>query len=451
MADKNNPPTLIYCFLDTNILIEFQTFDEVEWPQLLNAQQVCLVLAPIVVYELDKHKSDYSNTRLQKRARMLLSKLNKLLDVETPPGELPQVRRNVTLMTLKEPSVDWKAEGLDPNVPDDRLIASILDFRREHPSDEVCLLSDDSGPRFKAKPYNITTLAPKEGSLRHIEPPTPEEVEIKELKKQLQVLTDRMPILKFGFYENEQVVHQLTRPTNILWHWQTPEDFAADEIARKREELNQMLARVNSSVQEDEVSKFTEEYEKYLTELEPALKMQFIKEYAPSCRLKLALVNEGTAPANDVAVYIAFPNGSSIVTISDLNDEVNIKEELPNPPPIPTWAQPPKPKWLIDMESSLIIPYIQRMVGSINMANSLFYSPGISVPRRNTYYSYTFPFGQNTLAEKISKLSHHRQVSIGAMIAYLPPKVHDGFKVTYSVMADELLEPIKGELNVRWE
>lgn len=450
MADKNNPLTLIYCFLDTNILIEFQTFDEVEWPQLLTAQQVFLVLAPIVVYELDKHKSDYSNTRRQKRARMLLSKLNKLMDAETLPGELPQVRRNVTLMTLKEPSVDWKAEGLDPNIPDDRFIASILDYQREHPSDEVCLLSDDSGPRFKAKHYNITTLAPKEGLLRHIEPPTPEEVEIKELKKQLQVLTDRMPILKFGFYENEQVVDQLTRPTNILWRWQTPEDFAADEIARKREELVQMLARANSSIQEDEVRKFTEEYEKYLTDLEPALKMQFIKEYAPSCRLELALVNEGSAPANDIAVHIAFPKGSSIVTTSNLKDEVNIEEELPKSPTIPAWAQLPKPKWLIDMESSLNIPYLQKMVSSMNIAIPLLYSPGISVPRRNTYYSYTFPFGQNTLAEKFSKLSHHRRVSIGTMIAYLPPKTHVGFKVTYSVMADELLEPIKGELNVRW-
>jgi predicted ribonuclease YlaK len=174
MADKNNPLTHIYCFLDTNILMEFQTFDEVEWPQLLNAQRVCLVLAPIVVYELDKHKSDYSNSRRQKRARMLLSKLNKLLDTERPTGELPQVRRNVTLMTLKEPLIDWRAEGLDSNVPDDRFIGSILDFRREHPSEAVCLLSDDSGPRFKAKTYNITAFAPKEDLLRHIEPPSPD-------------------------------------------------------------------------------------------------------------------------------------------------------------------------------------------------------------------------------------------------------------------------------------
>jgi len=452
MADKNIPLNLIYCFLDTNILIEFQTFDEVDWPQVLDVRKVCLVLAPIVIHELDQHKSDFNNTRRQKRARMLLSKLNKFLETETPSGELPPVRRNVTIMPLTEPLVDWKAEGLDPNVPDDRLIASILDYQREHPSDKVCLLSDDSGPRLKAKPRNITALAPKEQLLRHIEPPTPEELEIKELKTQLQVFIDRTPILKLRFYENEKVVDQLTRPADIVWQWQTPEDFAADEISEKREELDQMLARANSSVPEDEVRKFTEEYEKYLTDLEPALKIQFIKKYAPSCRLELVLVNEGSAPANDIAVQITFPKGSSIVTISDLNDEVNIEEELPQSPAIPAWAQPPQPKLVLDMVKPLNTPLLQNMVSTINAANSLLYRQGpILMPRRKTYYSYTFPFGQNTLTQKISKLSHHRRVSIETMVVYLPPKAHDGFKVEYSIMADELLEPIKGALLVHWK
>src|SRR5258708_184817 len=117
MADKTNKFPLVYCFLDTNILIQFQTFDEVEWPRILHAKKVCLVLAPIVLRELDKHKTDYNNSRLQKRARMILSKLNRLLETETAADVLPQVRRNVTLMTLREPLINWEAEGLDRNEP----------------------------------------------------------------------------------------------------------------------------------------------------------------------------------------------------------------------------------------------------------------------------------------------------------------------------------------------
>jgi hypothetical protein len=158
----------IYCFLDTNILLEFTTFDEVDWPKVLSAKQVCLVLAPIVLRELDKHKTDYHNSRRQNRARMLLSKLSKIFDTT---NQAIYIRPNVTMMILpKEPFVDkpedWVKEGLDQNISDDRLLASILDFMRQHPSEKILLLSDDSGPRFKARSHNIQSLAPSDGLIR---------------------------------------------------------------------------------------------------------------------------------------------------------------------------------------------------------------------------------------------------------------------------------------------
>src|SRR6266536_851128 len=258
MADENKKIPHAYCFLDTNILIQFQTFNEVNWLKVLNAKQVCLVLAPVVIHELDIHKSDYSNARRQKRARMLLPKITKLIEEEPIGDELPQVRRNVTLMVLpNEPLIDWRAEHLDPMVNDDRLIASILEFSRQHPSENVLLLSDDSGPRFKAKSHNILAKDPQ-----------------CELTEKLAVYTNRMTKLRLGFCENGEVVDEITRPLNEAWRWQTPVEYAEEKITWKREALEQMLARADNTVNEDEIQKFTQEYEKYLVDLEPALKMQ---------------------------------------------------------------------------------------------------------------------------------------------------------------------------------
>ena len=452
MADKTEKVPYVYCFLDTNILLEFETFDDVEWPKVLNAKQVCLVLAPVVISELDKHKTDYNNARRQKRARMLLPKITKLTEGETIADALPQVRHNVTLLVLpNEPLIDWKAEHLDPTVNDDRLIASILEFSRERPLEGVLLLSDDSGPRFKAKSRNIPMQAPPDKLKRLVEPPSPEEVENRKLKQQIQELTERMPILKLGFYEHEQIVDEVIRPMNTAWLWQTPEEYVQEEIAQKREDLAHILAKANDTVQEDDVRKFTEEYEKYLAKLEPALKMQFIKDYSPYCKFQLTVVNEGSAPARGIGISILFPKGASVLTTYELDDDVEIEAEMPAEPALPEWAKPPVPEWMkkILPSSSLLAAMSATGALSKGILGSTVYKPAGFY--KKTYYIYNFPFDRDTFEQRTDKLSHHEQWPIKPMAVYLPPSARKGFSIEYSVYADELLEPITGELKVRWE
>jgi len=454
MANKTEKVPYIYCFLDTNILLEFETFDDVDWPKVLNAKQVCLVLAPVVLSELDKHKTDYNNVRRQKRARMLLPKITNLTERETIAGELPQVRRNVTLMVLpNEPLIDWAIEHLDPTVNDDRLIASTLEFSRQHPTETVLLLSDDSGPRFKAKPRSIQTLAPPYGLNRLVEPPSPEEVENRKLKQQIKELTERIPDLKFGFYEHGHIVNanEIMRPVNTTWLWQTPEKYAEEKVAQKREDLTSVLAKANDTVPEDEVQEFRETYEKYLAQLEPAFKMQFIKDYSPNCMVQFIMVNGGSAPANGVGLHIAFPKGSSVITLSNPDDTVEIETEVPDEPDLPAWAQPPVPEWVKKMlpSSSQLAAMSATSMLSKNILGSMIYRPAGFY--KSTYYDYTFPFDHNTLVQKTDKLSHHEQWPFKPLVVYLPPDTLKGFSIKYSVYADELLKPITGELKVTWE
>jgi len=447
MADKTEKVPYVYCFLDTNILLEFETFDDVDWPKVLNAKQVCLVLAPVVISELDKHKTDYNNARRQKRARMLLPKITKLNEAETIADTLPQVRHNVTLLVLpNEPLIDWKAEHLDPMVNDDRLIASILEFSRQRPLERVLLLSDDSGPRFKAKSRNIPMQAPPDRLKRLVEPPSPEEVENRKLKQQIQELTERMPTLRLGFYEHGQIVDEIIRPMSTAWLWQTPEEYVQEEIDQKREDLAYIVAKANDTVQEDEVRKFTEEYEKYLAKLEHALKMQFIKDYSPYCKFQLTVINEGSAPAQGVGVHIMFPKGAAVVY--ELDDDMEIEVEMPAEPALPEWAKTPVPEWIKNMMPP------QSLLSSMNIlsrgiAPTLVYKPAGFY--KNTYYIYNFPFDRNTFEQRTDKLSHHEQWPIKPMAVYLPPSAREGFSIKYSVYADELLEPIAGGLKVRWE
>lgn len=57
MEEQNVIP-LTHCFLDTNVFLHFQRFDTVDWPKVLGAQQVCLMLTTTVMEELNYHKDD---------------------------------------------------------------------------------------------------------------------------------------------------------------------------------------------------------------------------------------------------------------------------------------------------------------------------------------------------------------------------------------------------------
>jgi hypothetical protein len=445
-----------YCFLDTNILLHFQTFNEVDWPKVVHAKQVCLVLAPIVLRELDKHKHDYNNERRRSRARVILSKLKPLLETVTVAEQLPQVRNNVSLLALlEEPLLDWTAERLDQTVNDDRLLASILDFRNHHPAEPVFLLADDFPLRLKARSRGIQVLPPDE-LIRHIEPPSAEEATIRELKQQIQELTNRMPQLRLGFWENGEVVNKVARPLNEAWIWQTREEYVEEEMSQKREALAHMLARADNSVEKDEVQEFDEKYEKYLADLEPALTMQFIQEYNPYCRLELTVINEGTASAQEVEVQITLPTDSSIVTLDNLDTVVKIEVAMPGEPDIPEWAKPPAPTRTMNLVSPSMINFMNSMNSLASFRSRLLSSHFQTVsfrpnPDKHTYYFESFPFHRNVLTERANMIGHHRRLQMKPLIVYLPANTQSGFTITYSLFTEEVPSPITGELQVRWE
>lgn len=109
----NNQPSeqKVYCFLDTDALLNFKTFDEVDWPGILEGNEVCLVLAPTVMKELNKHKDDASNEWRHKRARMLTAKFKKLFLLADAQGII-RIHKDIFLMRIvNEPLIggDWAA------------------------------------------------------------------------------------------------------------------------------------------------------------------------------------------------------------------------------------------------------------------------------------------------------------------------------------------------------
>lgn len=212
----------VFVFPDTNVFLHFQFFDEVDWPAHLDVKEVTLVLTQAVLGELDEKK--WSGTRREKaRAQKVMKRLD-ALELSTTAVRL---RQGLSIMALdSEPGNELFAQHrLSAQVIDDRLVASVLEFK-DAASDRVVILSDDTGLRVKAKGRRLEVLAPPE-SLRNEEEPDETERELEKAKRELAEARSAAPELRLAFE---------TGGGHLQLEWHLAADFEPAALSRLLEE-----------------------------------------------------------------------------------------------------------------------------------------------------------------------------------------------------------------------
>jgi hypothetical protein len=131
MSDDATKDDSLYCFLDTCTLLHFTTFDEVDWPAVLGVPSVCLMVAPIVVRELNDHKDDSHNDRRQQRARVVIRKLRTFLLLqqqfmsEPVGGDSERVGRGLGGGDASATSAGWRVAERGCAPPSDRGVGAL--------------------------------------------------------------------------------------------------------------------------------------------------------------------------------------------------------------------------------------------------------------------------------------------------------------------------------------
>ena len=139
----------VYAFIDTNVLLHYSFFRDVDWAAVVGVRKVVLVFAPVVLTELDHHKWSGSR-RERKQAKVVIKALDELGLSKMPV----RLREGVGVMAIaNEPNeLVFRREQLHAGVADDRLLASLLSFRDECGNDDRALLmTADAGLRIKAR------------------------------------------------------------------------------------------------------------------------------------------------------------------------------------------------------------------------------------------------------------------------------------------------------------
>ncbi len=441
---------MLYCFLDTNIFIHFTTFDEIDWLNVLDTMELCLVVPMKVIQELDKLKRDPASDWKRKRASLVLRKIDEFR--ETNQGV---VRKNVSIQVeINSPTSRWLEEhGYDPSDADDCIVAAVARFASEKTQDLIVLFTDDSGPRLKATSRGIKCVVPP-AILKLKDESDPLQKENQRLKQELMKLQLAQPNLAVKFETDEgKLVDQI----DFLADFEAINDIQLRldrELARSFEAgryIDKVDGEVNSTdhsndalvshivgydlgmiyPSREEVDAYHVKLKEYIyTEYRDYLIKYFVYHNKDNllCRPRIMLINSGMAPGKNIDVQMHFPDG------------LEIFEDVPNLPEQP--FSPPKPriKTIYDRlvsESHFILPTIPN----IAYPNSIDFSgPSISIEKTNSYEVNWGPddlkHNQNTLMVVLNLLFEPTENQITA------------FDITYEISADNLPVPSKGTLKI---
>lgn len=422
-----------YLFLDTNVLIHFQSFDTIKWNEVLNSTDpFTIVFTPIVISELDKHKYSQKQ-KLARKAKAILPQIEMVLD-NASSCSFP-----VLCIAIKPSEETFTKHRLRTDDADDNLIASIIEFISEKlEGDSIILVTNDVGPRLKAKAHQISTLKPLD-KYKLTEEPDELEKEATALRKELNELKTKIPNITLLFSDgnsfttipakeqpkskNEYLavkMMEIIEQHAPLVYNDSLLDYMNIKIPNP---LLLQISREQVKAYNERLNEFLLKYEEYCSSrYEWALMMH------NSLDLRLVLENKGNTPAVNLEIEL------------DISDECVVfeKDEVPG---APTKPEPPaKPKSSLDFSFLEPIQPISSFIPKIS-PDTFNFNNESPVVQQTDGYKVTY---------KIKSLKHNQSKELEqVVIVFDDINATTGLSINYKIFADNIPKLITGSLHLK--
>jgi len=433
-------------YLDTNIFLHYQPFNKINWLEIVKAESATIVIPPVTIRELNKHKDSHPRAQIKKRAGETIRRLSGLFDL----GANAKINEEVfASLEDRDPTIDFAAHQLNFSIQDDHLIASILMNRQEAPTDHIVLVTSDLGLALVAKAgrQGINTQKMPE-NFRIADEPDPYESKIKQLEQQIRELNSRTPNLSLAYEDGKQYARiKLPHPVSL---GQSEIEEKIIEIKnkfpkRKKEGVQDnaplpqnviekgSLMEMMDLISQEEVGRYNNEVDEYITAYTQFMisNVEFENLKRRTFKLDIALANDGTAPAEDIDIYLHFPDGFQLLE----------EDELPNPPEP---SDPPlKP-----------MTAMQQLNNSINrniMPSSVYFNQPVSSPRlpQNVSNPNIKRVNSYDVQIHVQKLKHTLQVFLDPLfIVFDNFESANSFSVKYRILAANIPHEFTGNLHI---
>jgi len=422
-----------YCFIDSNSFLHYRMFTDINWNKVTNSSSVLLIVCPAVLKELDQKKfSDY-DINIRNRSQQVLSKMSKM----ATSNLIYKIEKNLDLLFISsEPSIDWEKEGLSSQIADDRIIASILGQKNNFKN--IILVTSDIGLTLKASNKGIKCISLPDEYRLNIKKDKKQK-EIEKLRNKITVLENRLPVLKLKILADNEPADFIKITLNQI---AAPSE---DELNRKLKAIRHELQFKPSSKNlgifsdlllytKDEIERYEEDLNEYIKEMYKYYQEEYKFREIQSrlIELKFVIINVGNQPAEDIEIFTNFPDG--FVMFSE--DELPKKPKEPEKPTLPRTQQ----EMISNFQKSLIPNFPNLNIPSIiapNINRNL--SSGPQIRKTNSY----------EVKYDLDKLKHGIQKYLKPVyVLFESINLTKSFKVSYSILADNLPEPSNGNLNI---
>ncbi|MEG6507619.1 PIN domain-containing protein [Methyloligella sp. 2.7D] len=362
---------IAHLFVDTNVLVQCRPFDQLDWSEWNNFDEVHLIVSRPVHSEID-HQKSRGGDRLAKRARKASTLLREILLSDETYKIVRDAKPCVKLFLDTTLPTDALNDRLDYSRNDDRLVGTVHAFDQIEPQADVRLLTHDTGPMATAKMVGIQfAVVPDHWLL----PPEPNQADkrIKKLEAEVSSLREAKPNFLIEYIDDQgQAVER------INFDLPRYEPLRADEVAELVERLKRNcpitsdfgkrdrserisqspstfgLTEVFKPASDDEIEAYENQYETWLQKCELFFRHLHFKlqERDSVPHFNFVAKNTGTRPAQDALITITATGKLEVMPPpyhdreADLGDgDAGTPQEelrLPDPPKAPkgTWRVP---------------------------------------------------------------------------------------------------------------
>jgi len=362
-------------FIDTNVFIQCRDTEQLPWEELFGKEEHIILFIPRTVQEeIDRHKQE-GNSRRAKRARKANSFIRKIILTEHTKIIIKNEKPLIEISFPPEVNSYCNLPNfLDLSRPDDRIIAEILRYKKEHPDHHVAILTHDTSPLLTAKRCGISYYIVPDSWLLPPEP-DPRDKKILELENKIRELEKNYPIIQVtsadvnGREANKFSIevfqyNQLTESEvdeiikNIVQKNPMKTDFSHMLVEESRNQDNNLKINVLSGVlgykkryipptsEEIEIYKKVK-YPQWLEKVKKYIVSLVNKFQKLSCTflLSVKISNNGNVPAeNVIVIFNALGDIYFNLPSRDENQDKDT-DDFPRPP------KAPEGRWIVQRDS----------------------------------------------------------------------------------------------------